>query len=329
MGRAHPARNHGRLGRDRGDVAQTQSRSNARGPRRRSLHPSRRRSAAARRWRSPPKEGEERRAPDGWRDEQTNVRYLDPGAKKGKASRGNLWVAGRPDGPVIFDRRLNGAHEHAGTLLRGFAGTLRADGYQAYDALAEKTEGMVRVGCLAHVRRKWFDSLRDHPREARLALKIFARVYRREAACREEKLGPSERTERRGAELTTLFARLRRLARICQRRTLPKSRLGKAAAHTLSRSTSVEALIEHGEAEIGDNPVENAIRPSAIGKKNRLFIGHPEAGGRSAIIYSLLFTCQKFGVDPHTYLRDVPGRLPAMTNQDDLASLMPHQWTPG
>ena len=38
---------------------------------------------------------------------------------------------------------------------------------------------------------------------------------------------------------------------------------------------------------------------SAIGKKNWLFIGSPEAGARSAIIYSVLITCQRFGIDPH------------------------------
>jgi len=40
--------------------------------------------------------------------------------------------------------------------------------------------------------------------------------------------------------------------------------------------------------EIDNNLIENAIRPSALGKKNWLFIGHPEAGQRSAILYSLL-----------------------------------------
>ena len=63
--------------------------------------------------------------------------------------------------------------------------------------------------------------------------------------------------------------------------------------------------------------MENAIRPSAIGKKNFLFIGHPDAGDRSAIIYSIIGSCERRGIDPLAYLRDVleaasddqPGRL--------------------
>jgi hypothetical protein len=39
--------------------------------------------------------------------------------------------------------------------------------------------------------------------------------------------------------------------------------------------------------EINNNLIENVIRPSAFGKKSFLFIGHPEAGERSTVIYTL------------------------------------------
>ena len=79
---------------------------------------------------------------------------------------------------------------------------------------------------------------------------------------------------------------------------------------------------------IDNNLVENAIRPSAIGRKNWLFIGHPAAGQRSAIIYSLVVSCQRHRKDPLAYLRDVLARIPAMTNQDDLTPLTPAGWQP-
>ena len=76
------------------------------------------------------------------------------------------------------------------------------------------------------------------------------------------------------------------------------------------------------------NLVENALRPSCIGKKNGLFIGHPDAGQRSAILYSLIVSCQRHGKDPLAYLRDLLTRLPRMTNQDDLSPLTPSRWQP-
>jgi hypothetical protein len=54
----------------------------------------------------------------------------------------------------------------------------------------------------------------------------------------------------------------------------------------------------------------------------------PDAGQRSAILYSIVVSCQRHGKDPYAYLRDVLTRLPAMTNQDDLATLTPARWQP-
>jgi hypothetical protein len=56
--------------------------------------------------------------------------------------------------------------------------------------------------------------------------------------------------------------------------------------------------------------VENASRPTALGKKNWLFFGHAEAGERSAIIYTLIESCRRRGIDPYAYLRDVLTHLP-------------------
>ena len=69
-------------------------------------------------------------------------------------------------------------------------------------------------------------------------------------------------------------------------------------------------------------------RGNTIGKKNWLFVGHPEADKRSAVLYSLIVSCLRHGKDPHLYLRDVLTRLPLMTNQDDLAPLLPKNWQP-
>jgi hypothetical protein len=63
------------------------------------------------------------------------------------------------------------------------------------------------------------------------------------------------------------------------------------------------------------------------GKKNWLFIGHPEAGWRSAVIYSVIASCQRRGIDPWEYVRDVLNRLPGM-KQSELPSLLPRSWKP-
>ena len=77
--------------------------------------------------------------------------------------------------------------------------------------------------------------------------------------------------------------------------------------------------------EIDNNLVENAIRPTAIGKKNWLFIGDAQAGQRSAIIYTVIESCRRRGLDPYAYLREVLTRLPNMTNRQ-IPEIIPAVW---
>jgi len=101
--------------------------------------------------------------------------------------------------------------------------------------------------------------------------------------------------------------------------------MGNAIAYTLNLWTELLRYRDDGRLEIDNNLVENAIRPTAIGKKNWLFIGHPAAGDRSAIIYTLLANCRRLGINPRDYLHDVLSRLPAMTNRQT-RSLTPANW---
>jgi hypothetical protein len=66
-----------------------------------------------------------------------------------------------------------------------------------------------------------------------------------------------------------------------------------------------------------------AQRPS--GRKNFLFIGHPEAGQRSAVIYSVLGSCRRHGINPAEYLQDVFERLPK-AKTSDVPALTPAAW---
>ena len=47
---------------------------------------------------------------------------------------------------------------------------------------------------------------------------------------------------------------------------------------------TLTVYLRDGRVELDNNLVENAIRPTALGKKNWLFIGDADAGQRSAII---------------------------------------------
>jgi hypothetical protein len=110
---------------------------------------------------------------------------------------------------------------------------------------------------------------------------------------------------------------------------LPQSHMGKAIGkaidYTLTLWSHLQMFLEDGRIEIGNNLVENAIRPTAVGKKNWLFFGDAEAGERSAILHTLIEACRVRQIDPWSYLRDVLTRLPSMTNQQ-CDEKMPETW---
>jgi hypothetical protein len=71
--------------------------------------------------------------------------------------------------------------------------------------------------------------------------------------------------------------------------------------------------------------VENAIRPTAVGRKNWLFVGEADAGWRSAVLYTLVESCRRLNMDPYAYLRDLLTRLPHMTNRQ-IKDVTPRAW---
>lgn len=219
-------------------------------------------------------------------------------------------------------------------MLAGFTGVLQADGYAAYDALAaERPAGEItRLGCWAHARRKVFEAQAEDPREARVLLRFIGWMYHREnlwdeadakAGCARDAAARAKLRQTHFTRgLAWLHARVLRL----RERVRPRSGLGAAAGYLLGQWESLRAHLSHGQTRLDTNVVENDIRPTGIGKKNWLFIGHPDAGKRTAILYSIIISCIRHGHDPETYIRDLLARLPTMSNQDDLGPLTPSRW---
>lgn len=261
--------------------------------------------------------------------DETPVRVMDPEIQ-GKTATGYLWVYGRPGGDVLFDFRSGRGREGPEAMLSGFSGVLQSDAYGVYEALVRSRPGLSRIGCLAHARRKFHEALGDDPEAARWFLLQIGRLYWIERQGRGEE--PASRLARRKLEAPALWARLRtRLEELdparAGSRTLAQGPLGKAVRYMLSEWDALQGYLEDGRLEIDNNLIENAIRPSCVGKRNWLFIGHPEAGWRSAVIYTLVVSARRHGHDPVAYLGDVLRRIPTATNHT-VHDLLPANWKP-
>lgn len=256
--------------------------------------------------------------------DETPIRYLDADVK-GKSQSGWLWTYSQPKGDVVFEWQISRSREGPRAFLKSFRGKLQTDGYGVYESLArERGEELILIGCWAHVRRGFHEALGEGRAVAWIVGQI-GQLYAVEKQLREQPAGPKLRAAMRTWQSRPILDRLCRAMVAVRRRVLPKSLLGQAIDYALGRWETLTRYVVDGRLEIDNNLCENAIRPTAVGKKNFLFIGHPEAGQRSAVIYSVLGSCRRHGINPAEYLQDVFERLPK-AKTSDLKSLTPAAW---
>ena len=259
--------------------------------------------------------------------DETPVDYLAPG--HGTTKQGYLWTCSRPGGDVFYRWETSRAAECLGHIIPvDFKGTVQCDGYSAYRAFANRRNGTIELaGCWAHVRRKFHEALEQSPKTAGWLMRQIQHLYRVEAKLREQRAGPRLRQAVRAHQSRPIVQRLQRafLRLKSGGKHLPQSLLGIALDYALGQWKTLEVYLADGRVEIDNNLVENAIRPTALGKKNWLFVGEAKAGDRGAILYTLVECCRRRGIDPYAYLKDVLTRLPKMTNHQ-IPEVTPAAW---
>ena len=255
--------------------------------------------------------------------DETPIRYLDP--DRGQSRNGYLWAYGKPGGDLCFDWAQGRGKAAAETILEGYSGLVQSDGYAVYDTVCSARQ-LTQLGCWAHARRKFYEAYEQGEEGAAFYLLRIRELYAIEAEM-PETANAAEIAARRREKSTPVLARIHEALEQDQTRHLAKSAMSQAIGYTRGQWKKLTAYVEHGQTRIDNNLTEQAIRPTKLGAKNWLFIGHPEAGHRAAIIYTLLECCRRHGVEPLAYLNDVLKRLPGMTNhQAEKAALTPKAW---
>jgi len=257
--------------------------------------------------------------------DETPIRYLAPG--NGRCETGYLWTVHRPDppgcprGPTIYQWHPTRAASCLDAVLgEGFSGVLQCDGYSAYSVHA-KGRPIVLAACWAHARRKFYEA-REYDAAMIQILDLIRSLYAIEERLRLAAASADERKRVRQSQSAGIIDQIHQTLLSIRDRFLPESCAGKAISYTLNLWDKLTLFLGDGRLEIDNNLVENAIRPTALGKKNWLFIGNRNAGQMSAILFTLVAECRRLAVDPHAYLTWALERLPA-ANTSDLSSLTP------
>lgn len=226
----------------------------------------------------------------------------------GGSRKGYIWVYGGDQGDLVYDFTPSRSRDGPVAFLGDYRGYFQADAYAGYDAVFE-TGCVIEVGCWAHGRRYVFEAVKTALETATDLLGLIRRLYRVERQANEGGLVGAARRELRQTHSRPILDQIYAKLRAEGGRHLPKSPMGEAITYLQRQGKALRRYVEDGDLAIDNNASERALRMVAIGRKNWMFAGSDAGGRRAAILYSLVATCKKIGIDPFAYLRDVIARV--------------------
>lgn len=262
--------------------------------------------------------------------DETTVQVLKETDRRPQ-SKSYLWLyrsqQEAPQQVVLFDYQMTRAGEHPRRFLDvgqagAFAGYIQVDGYSGYNGI----DGTTRVGCWAHVRRKFVDVIKALPggttgSPAHVAVELIGKLY--EIERRIKGLDHHVRRKARSAESVPILREFKDWLDRTYPTVAPKTALGKAMGYALEQWQAVTRYVEDGRLAIDNNISEREIKQVVIGRKNWLFADSMEGMRANATMYSLVQTAKANGLNPFDYLRHVFATLPLLRTAAEVESLLP------
>ena len=183
-----------------------------------------------------------------------------------------------------------------------------------------------RAGCLAHVRRKFFDARTTAELAADEAMGLILEVYRIEQKARDLDIlrTPAHRRLRQ-AESRPAMERLHAWLLAHQDRLPPRGPMGSAIKYALNQWDALCVFLDDEHVPPDNNLSENALRVIALGRKNGQLVGHEEAGQNTAVLHTIVACCALAGVNPQEDLADVLIRVQTHPSAQ-VAKLLPERW---
>jgi len=253
--------------------------------------------------------------------DETRVQVLKEPDKKAE-NLSYMWVRRTGDKArsiILFDYHPRRNTVAAESLLPDFQGYLQTDDYVCY--------GVVSLGCMTHARRKFIEAQKVAPSQkgkiskADMAVQMIKKLYAIETQIKDKSV--EERYQIRQEKSKPQLQKMRDWLDKTLENTLPKGKAGMAIAYLNKNWEKLTTYVNDGRLNIDNNPVENAIRPFAIGRKNWMFSNSQDGAKSSALIYSIVETAKANGIDPYTYLQALFSRLPLCESLEDFEQLLP------
>ena len=257
--------------------------------------------------------------------DETTVQVLREVGRDNKTKSFMWCYRGGGSNPIlIYEYQPTRGGYHAESFLTGFKGYLQSDAYSGYN-FADRNEDIIKVGCMAHARRKFADIIKITKTNglAQEGIKFFRSLYKIEKEAQEKNLSPEARHKLRQEKSVTILASFKNWLDAYLTKTSPQSKIYEAIRYSLANWDYLKNYLKDGRVEIDNNLVENAIRPFALGRKNWIFSGSPEGANAGAIFYSLIETCKANNIDPFKYFCEMFKHIRECKNDADYGIILP------
>lgn len=241
-------------------------------------------------------------------------------------SKSYMWLYGSGnDGlpPIrLYDYQPSRGGYHAEEFLKGFSGYLTCDGFSGYN----KLKNVTRCGCLAHMRRYWYETLPGKTKKskektpAEIGFDYCSQLFEleKEYADLDADTRKAKRLETEPAIWEAYWSWLETVD------AAGGSRLAKAVTYAKNQKPYMENYLLDGRCSISNNIAENIARPYAVGRKNFLFHDTVKGARASSVIYSLVETAKLNNLNIYAYLETVLLYMPDYKNEPEgIKELMP------
>ena len=236
-----------------------------------------------------------------------------------------MWAYKSVTAPInLFDFTVS-RHRHGPEIvLSGFEGTILADCYAGYESIELGSAGKIRrAACVAHARRKVFESRNNHPAHAALLLDLFQRLY--DIEDRAKSFTPDDRRSLRQSESLPIWDEIGdSLASDAVANVMPKEPFGQAITYLRNNIEALRVHLDDGLVPIDNNDTEQLMKQVALGRTNWMFIGSIDAGNRAADLMTLVSSAVQNDLDVFLYLKDVLDKL--LGGSRDFEAMRPDVW---
>lgn len=266
--------------------------------------------------------------------DETTVTTID----KSKSNQSYMWVYQSKTNDkklLYYDFCLDRSSKNPQLVLNeDQQGYIQTDGYSGYSFL-NKNPKTIRLGCMAHARRKFFDIAKlikldasDNKKDiiAHIVLNQIDKIYLIEKRIKIEKITDRKKIEAlRLKEAKPMLEELYNYIKKKEQITLSGSPIHKALTYFINQYPYLKNYLQDPMLDIDNNKTENAIRPFALGRKNWMFVGDEQGGAAAGTIYSLIESAKLNKLNTQKYLKYLFDNLKENMSEKELVEFLPHR----